>query len=225
MNEPELRACICEVGRQLCAKNFVAATDGNISVRLADDRFLCTPSGVSKGRMRPSDILIADGAGRKLDGPGKVTSEFFTHLAAYEERPDILSVVHAHPPTALALTLAGISMEAPVIPEVVVAFGAVPTAPYATPGTKEGAEAIREYIRQCDVVLLYRHGAVTVGQDPWDACSRMEKLEHAAEILYKVYLLGKEPPHLTRPQIDRLIACRTSYGPGGKTFRIPGVER
>lgn len=225
MNEQELRACICDVGRRLCEKDLVAATDGNISVRLSGNRFLCTPSGVSKGAMRPEDILIADGAGRKLDGPGKVTSEFFTHLAAYEERPDILSVVHAHPPTAIALTLADISMETPVIPEVVVAFGAVPTAPYATPGTKEGAEVIREYIRKGDVVLLYRHGAVTAGQDPWDAYFRMEKLEHAAQILFKIHLLGQVPPPLTPPQIERLIACRTAYGPGGRTFPLPGVEK
>jgi len=99
--ELELRAEICEIGRCLYAKNLVAATDGNISVRLDDGRFMCTPSGVSKGSMQPEDLVIADGQANKLEGSGRVSSEFFTHLAAYEERPEIRAVVHAHPPKAV----------------------------------------------------------------------------------------------------------------------------
>ena len=224
MTERDYRDAICEVGRLMYARNLVAATDGNISVRLAPDRFLCTPSGVSKGRMRPEDLLIADAKGARLEGPGRITSEFYTHLAAYEERPDIVSVVHAHPPTAIALTLAGISMEPPVIPELVVGFGSVPTAGYATPGTREGAEVLRPFVREGDTILLYRHGAVTVGRDPFDAYYKLEKLEHAAEIVYMTRLLGKTPPPLNRSEIERLIACRGPYGLKGKAFPIQGYD-
>lgn len=224
MTEFQLREMICETGRLLYARNLVAATDGNISARLVPDRYLCTPSGVSKGRMRPKDILIADGRGEKVEGAGNVTSEFFTHLAAYEERPDIGAVVHAHPSAATALTLAEITLETPVIPEVLVAFGSVPTAGYATPGTREGADVLRPLVRNGDVILLYRHGAVTVGTDPLDAYFKMEKLEQAAEIVFMTHLLGKAPQPLSQSEIERLIACRGPYGLKGKTFPIQGYE-
>lgn len=223
MNEQMLREQMCAIGRRMYERNLVAASDGNLSVRLGPDRFLCTPSGVSKGFMRPGDMVIADGRGGKVAGPGKVTSEFFTHLAAFEERPDIGAVVHAHPLTATALTVMGISLEAPIIPEVVVGLGSVPTAPYATPGTREGAEVLRPFIRQGDAVALYRHGAVTVGPDLLDAYHKMEKLEHAAELVFLLHQLGT-PPLLDHEQIAKLIACRAPYGAKGKFYPVSGYE-
>ena len=187
MTEPESREAICEVGRRLYAKNLAVATDGNVSVRLGPNRYLCTPSGVSKGFMAPEDLIIADGTGAKISGDGKVTSEFFTHLAAYEERPDINAVIHAHPAKAIAFTLAGISLAECILPEVVYSIGGIPTTEYATPATREGSEVIRPLIRQCDAVMLNRHGAVTVGVNVFDALFKMEKVEHAAETL----LLGE----------------------------------
>ena len=167
-SERALRDLICELGRRLYAKDYVAATDGNLSVRLGEGRYLVTPSGVSKGFMAPEHLLIADGEGRLLHGEGKVTSEFFTHLAAYEEREDVLAVIHAHPPMCTAVTLAGIDMRVPLLPEVVAAVGGVPTCPYATPGTREGADAVRAAIRTADAVLLDRHGSLTVGKTLMD---------------------------------------------------------
>ncbi len=191
MNEQEAREAICEVGRRLYARNLVAATDGNISVRIGEDRYVCTPSGISKGYMTPEDMVIADGHGGQVSGAGKVTSEFFTHLAAFEERPDIGAVVHAHPPFATALTIAGLGMTDPVVPEVIACLMAVPTTGYATPGSREGADVVRPWIRDYDAVLLDTHGALTVGRDVFDAYSRMEKVEHAAQVLYAAHMLGR----------------------------------
>jgi L-fuculose-phosphate aldolase len=221
--EHRLRELICALGRRLYDRNLVAATDGNLSVRLGEDRYLCTPSGISKGFMLPKDLVISDGQGNRIEGAGKVTSEFFTHLAAYEERPEINAVVHAHPITAIALTTMGISLEDPIIPEVVVALGGVPTAPYATPGTREGAEVLRPYIRECDAVMLHRHGAVTVGANLMEAYNKLEKLEHAAELLFMLRQLG-EPPLLDVEQLRKLIACRGPYGASGKFWPVAGVE-
>lgn len=221
--EHRLRELICALGRRMYDRNLVAATDGNLSVRLSADRYLCTPSGVSKGFMTPKDLVIADGEGKRIEGGGKVTSEFFTHLAAFEERPDVNAVVHAHPLTATALTTMGISLEDPVIPEVVVALGGVPTAPYATPGTREGADVLREYIRECDAVMLYRHGAVTVGGSLLEAYHKLEKLEHAAELILLLKQLG-EPPLLDKEQLVKLVACRGPYGAKGKFWPIAGME-
>ena len=201
MNHPELRALICELGQRLYAKNMVAATDGNLSIRLPDGTFLVTPSGVCKAFMRPEDLLIAGPDAACLHGNGKVTSEFFTHLAAYEERPDIAAVIHAHPPMCTALTLAGIDMRLPLLPELGAAVGGVPTSPYATPGTPEGANAVRIPIQTADAVLLDRHGALCVGTSLLDAYYKMEKIEHAAAILLAAYTHADPDPQIGRAHV------------------------
>jgi L-fuculose-phosphate aldolase len=191
MNEQEAREAICEVGRRLYARNLVAATDGNISVRIEEDRYVCTPSGISKGYMRPEDLVIADGRGEQVSGGGRVTSEFFTHLAAFEERPDIAAVVHAHPPYATAMTIAGLGMTDPVVPEVIMGLMAIPTTEYATPGSREGADVVRPWICDYDAVLLDCHGALTVGRDVFEAYLRLEKVEHTAQVLHAAHALGR----------------------------------
>jgi len=213
-SEAELRVLICELGKRLYARNLVAATDGNLSVRLGEDRYLVTPSGVCKGFMAPDDLLIANGKGERVAGEGKVTSEFLTHLAAYEERPDVFAVVHAHPPMATAATLAGLDLTLPLLPEMIMALGGVPTCPYATPGTPEGADAIREAVRSADALLLDRHGAVTVGKSLLDAYYKMEKLEHGAAVIFAAYTHA-EPEALDDDQIARVVAARTAYGAQG----------
>ena len=216
-SEAELRELICELGRRLYDKNLVSATDGNISVVLGEDRYLITPSGVSKGYMQPEDIIIANAAGEKVSGAGKVSSEFFTHLAAYEERPEIRAVVHAHPPKAVGCTLAGYSLTDYILPEVVFAIGGIPVAEYATPGTIEGAGVIRELIRDCDALMLDRHGAVTVGLDLMDAYFKMEKIEHAAETIITAHTLGT-PRRLDNDQFERILLAREAYGAVGKLY-------
>jgi len=215
MTEQEAREAICEAGRRMYLRNLIAAADGNISVRLAPDRYLITPSGVSKGFLVPEQIVVADGQGAHLEGDGKVSSEFFTHLAAYEEREDIGAVIHAHPPYGVALTLVGVSLARPVLPEVVASLGGVPTAAYATPGTKEGADAVRPHIQAGDAVLLDRHGALTVGETVFDALFKMERIEHAAEMIYRAHCISAPLP-LDDSQIERLLASREAYGASGR---------
>jgi len=221
--ELDLRKTICDIGRRMWEKNFVAATDGNISVRLDDHRYLCTPSGVSKATMDPRDLLISDSKGNCLEGDGRVTTEFFTHLACYEERPDVHAVVHAHPPKAIGFTLAGISLADCVLPEVVYSIGGVPTTRYATPATGEGSEVIRELIRHCDALMLDRHGAVTIGVSLIDAYFKMEKIEHAADSLLTAHLLGRVRT-LGAEEIEKLYRVREDYGVTGKAFSCTTPE-
>ena len=206
MPEAQLRNWICEMGRRLHTRGFVAAADGNISIRLGEDRFLCTPSGMSKGYMRPDDMVIADGQGNKIEGERKVTSEFHTHLAAYEERPEMQAVIHAHPTYATVLTTMDIDTTLPVLPELIMSLVALPRAPYATPGSNEGADAIRTLIRQFDAVLLDRHGAIVVGMDLHDAYLKMERLESAAQTLYLAHTLGTPTP-LSQDKLLKLMAA------------------
>jgi L-fuculose-phosphate aldolase len=192
-SEMELKqeiVCIC---RMLHRKNYLAATDGNVSVRLKD-RLLTTPSGVHKGLMEAEQVLTVDLNGRVLAGEGKPTSEIRMHLLAYELRPEVKAVVHAHLPYATACTLAGIDLLEPILPEVVITLGGIPTAPYATPGTEAVPAAIREFIGRYDAILLSRHGAMTVGENVRDAYNKMEKLEHTARVVLAARLQGPLAP-------------------------------
>ncbi len=203
------------------ARNLVAATDGNISVRIGEGRFLCTPSGSACGLMHPHEMVIADAQGKKLEGEGKVSSEFFTHLAVYEQRPDIQAVVHAHPPIAVAFTLAGCSLTDLALPEVVFAVGGIPTAPYATPGTREGADAVRGLAAHCDALLMDRHGALTMGVSLMDAYLKMEKIEHAAATLLAARSLGNIRT-LSGDEMQRILNARLAYGATGKLYLPKG---
>lgn len=210
---------MCEAGRRLYARGLIAGTDGNISVRLGDDRFLCTPSGSALGSVRPHEMVVADVQGRKVAGEGKVSSEFFTHLAAYEERTDVRAVIHAHPPRAVAFTLAGRSLVSPVLPEVVFSMGGIPVAPYATPGTREGGESVRPLVSECDALLMERHGALTLGASVFEALYKMETIEHAAETLLAASQLG-ETVELSSDQVDRILRAREAYGARGRVYGI-----
>jgi len=202
--------CIC---RMLHRKNYLAATDGNVSVRLGD-RVLATPSGVHKGLMEPEQVISLDLKGQVLEGEGKPTSEIRMHLLAYELRPDIAAVIHAHLPYATACTLTGIDLLEPILPEVVITLGGIPTAPYATPGTDEVPESIRGFIRDYDAILLSRHGAMTVGRDVRDAYNKMEKLEHTARVILAARLQGQIRP-IPEAEAEKLRRLGEKYRGGG----------
>jgi L-fuculose-phosphate aldolase len=197
-------------------KNYLAATDGNVSVRLGD-RLLTTPSGVHKGLMEAEQIITVDLTGRLLAGEGRPTSEIRMHLLAYELRPEVQAVVHAHLPYATACTLAGIDLLEPILPEVVITLGGVPTAPYATPGSKAVPESIREFILKYDAILLSRHGAMTVGRDVRDAYNKMEKLEHTARVILAARLQGPVAP-LPAAEAEKLRRIGERYRAGGVRF-------
>ena len=207
--ETPLKQEIVRVCRLLHQKNYLAATDGNVSVRLGD-RVLVTPSGVHKGLMEANQVITVDLTGRVLRGEGRPTSEIRMHLLAYELRPDVGAVVHAHLPYATACTLAGIDLLEPILPEVVITLGGIPTAPYATPGSAAVPEAIREFIREFDAMLLSRHGAMTMGQDVADAYNKMEKLEHTARVVLAARLQGPVAP-LPAAEVEKLRRLGAQY--------------
>jgi L-fuculose-phosphate aldolase len=208
-SEEKLRKEIVRVCQMLHRKNYLAATDGNVSVRLGD-RLLVTPSGINKGLMGAEQVLTVDLEGRVLRGEGRPTSELRMHLLAYELRPDVKAVVHAHLPYATACTLAGISLLEPILPEVVITLGGIPTAAYATPGTSEVPAAIREFIREYDAILLARHGAMTMGREVMDAYNKMEKLEHTARVVLAARLQGALPP-LPEAEVEKLRRLGKEY--------------
>jgi L-fuculose-phosphate aldolase len=210
-SEQTLRADIVEVGRRLYSRGYTASNDGNISVRLDRDRLLMTPKSVCKGFMTPEMMCITDVEGRKLAGDRDPSSEMQMHLEVYRQRPDVQAVVHAHPPIATGFAVAGIPLDRAVQAEVVTTLGSVPIAEYATPSTKELPEAVRNYVKAHDGMLLANHGALTLGVDLFSAYYKMETIEHFAKISLVARLLGGERL-LSREEVDRLQGLRGMYG-------------
>lgn len=210
-NEREIRNQIVDICRRMYEKDFVAAGDGNVSVKLSADRFLTTPSGKHKGYLRSDELVVVNAKGDKISGTLSPSSELPMHLCAYEKRPDIGAVIHAHPPISTAFSIAGISLAQCILPEVVLSLGSIPTTRYATPTTEEGAEVIQEYIADYDALILQRHGSLTVGKDLDAAYMKLERIEHAAEVTYHARNLGHAHP-LSRQQVARLLQARGKMG-------------
>jgi L-fuculose-phosphate aldolase len=210
-SESQLRADIVEIGRRMYARGYTASNDGNISVRLGSDRLLMTPKSVCKGFMTPDMMCITDLDGKKLQGDRDPSSEMLMHLEVYRQRPDVQAVVHAHPPTATGFAVAGIPLNRAVLAEVLTTLGSIPIAEYATPSTRELPEAVRQYIKAHDGMLLANHGALTVGADLYAAYYKMETIEHFAHISLVARMLGRENL-IARDEVERLQGLRDTYG-------------
>ena len=219
-SEDALRAEIVRIGRLMHAHEFVDGTSGNLSARLDADHLLATPSGLAKGFLEPEQFIVVNMRGELVRGqPGlKPTSELLMHLEAYRRRPDVNAVIHAHPITSVALSIAGVSLADCIIPEAVVVLGLIPTTPYATPSSEENQRAISEVIVGHDAIILQYHGTLTVGGDVMEAYLRLETLEHTAKIVALAKLLGGGPP-LPPEQVEKLIQTRKDWG-----FARPGDD-
>jgi L-fuculose-phosphate aldolase len=215
-NEWELKKQMVEIGRRIWTRGYVAANDGNITVKLNDDELLTTPTGVSKGFMTVDMIIKCDRTGKVISGSRnfRPSSEVKMHLDVYHERPDIHSVVHAHPPYATSFAVAGIPLNKCVLPEAIIVIGAVPIAPYGLPSTMEIPDRMRPFIQQSDAILLENHGALTLGSDLLNAYHKMETLEHTASIVWKAIQLGNMNV-LSGEERDRLMTLRDK-------FHLPG---
>ena len=208
--EEEHRRDLCEVGRWIHEREYIAATDGNLSVRLDPQRILTTPTGMSKGMMQPDDLVVVDAQGKHLLGQRKASSEVAMHLLIYKRRPDVHAVVHAHPPVATGYAAAGLPLNQALISEVVLALGCVPLAQYGTPGTPELSEALSPLVAQYDAILMANHGVVTYGDDLLRAYMRMETVEHFARISLVTQLLGRQTL-LSREEVEKLGEARARY--------------
>lgn len=219
----ELREQICDVCHKMWQKGWVAANDGNVSVKLEDGTFLATPTGMSKSFITPEKLVHIDKEGSILEAEDgcRPSSEIKMHLRCYQEREDVGAVLHAHPPVATGFAVANKALDEYSMIETVIALGSVPVTPYGTPSTYEVPEAIAPYLGEHDAVLLQNHGALTVGADVITAYYRMETLELFAQISLNAHLLGGAK-EISRENIDRLISMRKGYGVTG---RHPGYKK
>ncbi len=208
----EIREQICDVCHKMWQLGWVAANDGNVSVKLPDGNFLVTPTGISKSFITPERLVIIDKDMNIVSAEGnyKPSSEIKMHMRCYTERDDVGAVVHAHPPTATGFAVAGKSLDEYSMIETVIAIGSIPLTPYGTPSTNEVPEAIAPYLAEHDVLLLQNHGALTVGADLITAYYRMETLELFAKISLTAHLLGGAK-EIEKGQIDKLLYLRDNY--------------
>ncbi|MGI8744501.1 MAG: class II aldolase/adducin family protein [Bryobacteraceae bacterium] len=218
----QLRQDVVDVGKLVFDKGWVAANDGNISIRLDANRILCTPTAISKGMMRPDDLIICDCAGNKLEGIRERTSEIAMHMTIYKIRPDVKAVVHAHPPVATGYATAGRALNQALLPEAIICLGCVPLADYGLPGTPALTDGMLPYIPKYDAILMGNHGSVAYGEDVYQAFFRMDTVEHFARISLVAELLGG-PKVLPRYEVEQLFAARERYGVKSRCSMEPGA--
>lgn len=203
---------IVEICRRLHQRNMLAAADGNISYRLNDDEILITPSGIAKGFMQPDQMSVINLAGEVLKG--KPSSERLMHLEIYRSTPQAKAIIHAHPPTAIAWSIARPDLSklpSECLSEVILATGDVPFVPYARPGTDQMGAVLKPYLPQHRALILRNHGAVAWGGDLEEAYRGMERIEHSAQILAMAHKLGGLHP-LPAEEVAYLYELRKKIG-------------
>ena len=208
------RIDIIEVCKRIYRNGWVAANDGNVSIRIDPDIVLCTPKGMSKGYLTTDQLIKIDMDGNKIEGKLEPSSEVKMHIDVYKNREDVSSVVHAHPPYATGFAVAGLALDQCILPEVVFSIGSIPLTKYGTPSTFEIPDNVREYLKDHNVFLLENHGALSIGPDVYRAYYRMESLELFAKIsliarqLGNVNVIGEE-------NVRKMLDIRKQWGMDG----------
>lgn len=210
LSEEAARNDLIEVCRSAYGRGYISGTEGNFSIRLADNKVLTTPTGSCKGRVQAGELIVTDMNGQPLSA-GRPSTELKMHLTAYEVRPDVRAVVHAHPTVAVGFTVAGLSLSKCVLPEVICTLGEIPVAPYATPSTDEVPASIEALLHDHDALILDHHGALTLGATIWDAYYKLETVEHFAQTMLVAHVLGGAKP-LLPAQVLKLMNICSTYG-------------
>jgi L-fuculose-phosphate aldolase len=218
MNVHKIKQEICEIGDRIYKKGFAAANDGNISYRISENEVVCTPTGISKGFMKPDDLCMVDMTGKQIGGRRKATSEIKLHLAIMKERPELKSVVHCHPPHATAFGIAREPVPQCVLPEVEIFLGDVPIAKYDIPGSQDFANTILPFVKKSNVIILANHGTVSYGETVEKAYWATEILDAYCRMLILAKSLGRVN-YFTEQEAKGLLDLKTQWG-----FQDPRAE-
>src|SRR3954469_1204199 len=211
LGEFQLKEQMCDIGRRIWHKGFCAGNEGNHSYRIADNKVLCTPTGISKGFLRPDDICTVDLEGKQLSGKRKRTSEILLHLAIYKARPDVKAVVHSHPPHATAFAIANVELPTCIHPEAEVFLGAVKTAKYVTPGDTRLGESLLPYIKDSNTIVLQNHGVVCFDTDLEQCYYKLEIVDAYSRILLLAKQIGSIRP-LDSGEMKELLELKQRFG-------------
>lgn len=208
--DEKLRQEICEICHLLYERGYVVSNDGNVSARTERDTILITPSGVGKGRMTPDMLVETDLEGNILSGDRHPSSESKMHWMVYRERPDVMAVVHAHPPMSTAFAICRRPLKERYLAELVVGLGEVPVTEFAMLSTEEVPNSVKPFVKDHSAVLLANHGALTWGPSLLSAFDRMETVEQTAKVYYYVSQMGGGV-EMTQEQADTLKSMTGFY--------------
>jgi L-fuculose-phosphate aldolase len=222
MDESQAREFICEIGRRVYTRQFAAANDGNISLRISENEVLATPTMVCKGFLKPHELVKMNMSGEVVAGYMTPTSETKMHIGIYKIRPDVKAVVHAHPPHATAFAVSGVPVDKCVLPEVEIFLGEVPTAPYATPGTQDFFQSIEPYLKDYSVILQANHGVVALGGEIQQAYWRMEIVDAYCRMLILSRQLGNIN-RMTLTNMEELFQIKRRLGLPDRRLDLPDV--
>lgn len=202
-----LKKELIDVCKLMYSKNLISATDGNLSIKIDDERILATPSRVNKGLLTEDMLVVTDFEGRVIEGNYRSTSEMRLHTKVYREREDMRAVIHSHPPYSTAFALAGEPIAEDYLIETLVILGNISLAPYATPSTDEVPQSMDGLIQTSDIILLQNHGVVVCGEDIIDALNKIEALENVAKTIILSEVIGT-PQKISQEKIDYLREIR-----------------
>lgn len=225
-NSPEaarIKDEICDIGRRIWAREYCDGNGGNISCRIADDRFICTPTGVSKGFMTPEMMCLVDGKGRQLAGTWKRSSEITTHLAIYHATPEAVSVCHAHPVHAGAFAIKELEPPPRLIPELEVFVGRVAVAGYQTPGSPEIADSVRPLAPNHQSIIMGCHGLICWGKSVEDAYFKME----ITDAYCRTVILAQSLPgtaSIPCEKMDDLLKIKKTLGLPDDRYELKNAE-
>lgn len=211
MNVHKIKQDMCDIGRRIYNRQFAAANDGNITVRVSDNEVLCTPTLHCKGFLTPDDISTIDMTGKQIAGRKKRSSEALLHLEIYKQRDDIKSVVHCHPPHATAFAIAREPIPQCILPEVEVFLGDVPITKYETPGGQDFADTIIPFVKKTNVMILANHGTVSYGESVEQAYWWTEILDSYCRMLMLAKQLGNVS-YLSAGKSKELLDLKDQWG-------------
>jgi len=223
ISEWKLKELMCDIGRRIWLKGFCAGNEGNHSYRLSEDRILCTPTGISKGGLKPDDLCVVDMEGKQVSGKRGRTSEILMHLFVYKNRPDIRAVIHSHPPHATAFAISGIELPTCIHPEAEVFLGRVPMAKYVTPGDTRLGETLAPYIKDANTILLSNHGTISFDKDLEAAYYKLEIVDAYAKILLLAKQLGYVQT-LSNDEMKELLTLKARFGMSDERFQDGKIQ-
>jgi L-fuculose-phosphate aldolase len=218
MDQPlwQLKKLMCDIGHRIWMRAYCGGNEGNHSVRIADDRVLCTPTGISKGFMTPDDLCIVDMEGNQVEPNPKGrrrSSEILMHLAIYKVRPDVKAVVHSHPPHATAFAITNMPVPEGIHPEAEVFLGKIPIARYATPSKPDLGQSVVELIGpDTNTVLLGNHGSVSFDKTLTEAYYKLEILDCYCRLILLTRQVGAPPNVLNPKQMTELLEVKAKFG-------------
>lgn len=226
-NSPEiskLKEDICDIGRRLWERDYVDGNGGNISIRVAQNLVLCTPTMVSKGFLKPGDMCFVDLDGNQKAGVKKRTSEILMHLEMMKAQPKAVSCVHAHPPHATAFAVARVQPPTCMIPEMEILVGETPIADYSTPGSIEMGKTVAALVGEHNTILMANHGVVTWGTSVEDAYWKMEIVDAYCRTIVFATQLGTSLKTISRDKMLDLLKAKKNMGIHDRRFNLKECE-